>query len=428
MKFTITLQQRTTPIHARQRNQTTMLQLSLIILSLALSFVHYASGNSEFEPKSKWYTRYPHYPDGCSTEEQMNERSIPDLQTSDESIESELLHVTAIIRHGARTPTKEHTCWKGWDEQKWDCELKTMTSPPSQPEIFLLEEDGVENVRIDGEGAMFLFEKNYDALHDPPQLRNTLNGTCEKGQLMLRGYVQELHNGRMLRKTYTKEKNDDNAPAENMMLFDLNQDSEYRPYEEPSLYYRSDDDQRTIMSGQILLRGLFGDLIEEHSEELGAQLDPTIVVHTADRTQDILSPNPIVCPRLQDLYDEAIKSKEYESRFVKSEESKIMRKIATDQLGVEISNIEIFQRSAQDCLMTAICNDHDLPEILDDCGNDDGNQYFDRMSKYVSMLKVYYGIENTVVIIFSISLVQICFFANGDPCLRSVRSIQISFS
>lgn len=359
------------------------------IFMLCMSITSLANGSPEFDPKSKWYTRYSQYPEYCSTEEQMNERAIPTLNSSDDGVESELLHVTAIIRHGARTPWTKHVCWSGWDEQKWDCELKTMTSPPSQPEILQLEKNGAGNIQIDGEGAMFLFEKNYDALHDPPQLKNTLNGTCQTGQLLLRGYVQELHNGRMLRKAYTKEKKNDDSDgsvAENMVLFDLNQDMEHRPYEEPSLYYRSDDDQRTIMSGQVLLRGLFGDIIQQHSEELGAQIDPTIAVHTADRSQDILSPNPKVCPRLQDLYDEATKSKEYIDRFVKSEESKAMQKIATEQFHADM---DMFQFEALDCLMTAICNDRDLPSVLDDFGDENGNHNFDRMNKYVSEIRCY---------------------------------------
>lgn len=343
---------------------------------------------SEFEPKSKWYTRYPHYPDYCSTEEQMKQRAIPPLQNQ-EGIDSELVHVTALIRHGARTPTKEHNCWEGWNEGKWDCELKTLTSPPSQPEILLLEENGIGNARIDGEGAMFLFEKNYNALHDPPQLRNDLNGTCQMGQLILRGYAQELQNGRMLRKTYMKEKMDGEAPetddlAANMVLFDLGQHSEFRPYEEQNLYYRADDDQRTIMSGQVLLRGLFGDIILQHSEELGTQIDPTIVVHTADRSRDILSPNELICPRLSDLQDDAVKSDGYIERFLKSQDSKEMMKIAKEYLGA--GDIPTFRRYAQDCMMTAICNDRDLPEIIDDCGQQEGNGYFDRMQKFVSIM------------------------------------------
>lgn len=391
---------------------STMRCLSLFLATVNAGFAN-GDMNAEFEPKSKWYTRYSQYPEYCSTEEQMNKRSIPPLKLSSAQINAnmrtELLHVTAIIRHGARTPWGQHTCWPSFNEHRWDCELKTMTSPPSQPEILQLEESGVEDVRIDGEGAMFLFEKNYNALMDPPQLRNVLNGTCQKGQLLLRGYVQELHNGRMLRNTYIQEINgtstgtaelvpdvdassgslhaqmrrNGKVTAENMVLFDLNQQTELRPYEEPSLYYRADDDQRTIMSGQVLLRGLFGDLLKAHSEELGTQVDPTIVVHTADRPNDILSPNAMVCPRLQDLQDEAEQSEEFVNRFVKSAERKELEKMAINELHMDTSNMHFFREDVQDCMMTTMCNDFDLPQVLDDYGSiDGGSNNFDRLNKF----------------------------------------------
>jgi ubiquitin-like domain-containing CTD phosphatase 1 len=306
----------------------------------------------------------------------MEERAIPPLNKPAD-LQTSLLHVTIIIRHGARTPWNDHTCWTGWKEQDWNCELKTLTAPPSQPEILLLEKNTTENVELNGEGAMFLFEKNYDALMDPPQLRNTFKGNCQKGQLLMRGYVQELHNGKMLRDTYVKEQNSANSEGgtDDLVLIDLNEGGDLRPYEEPNLYYRADDDQRTIMSGQVLLRGLFGDLIQQHSKELGTQVDPTIVLHTADKNRDILSMNPDVCPRLNDLWDEAEKSLEYAKKFVNNRESQELNELM-ESLGGD------FRDQAEDCLMTAICNDRDLPEALDDFGQGHANNYFDRLDKY----------------------------------------------
>ena len=341
-------------------------------LSILILFTVCHAGN-EFEPMNKWYTRYPEYPDYCSSPSQMDERSIPPLDKP-AGLQTSLLHVTAIIRHGARTPWNNHTCWTGWEDQQWNCDLKTLTAPPSQPEILLLENSATENVELNGEGAMFLFEKKYDALMDPPQLRNVLNGTCQQGQLLMRGYVQELHNGKMLRKTYVKEKNSGDE-IDDLVLIDLNDESDSRPYEEPNLYYRADDDQRTVMSGQVLIRGLFGDLLQQHSQELGTQTDPTIVVHTADRSQDILSPNVKVCPRLNDLYEEATKSPEYIRNYVKSHESQELDRLM-ESMGGD------FRDQGEDCLMTAICNDGDLPEILNDYGKSNANNYFDRLDKY----------------------------------------------
>ena len=231
------------------KNLNSILALNILICTLCNA--------AEFSPASDWYTKYAEYPKYCSTPEQMNGRRIPPLSTPPD-METQLLQVTGIFRHGARTPYTDYQCWTGWDEQKWDCELKTLTAPPAQPEILKLAKDGVENVELDGEGVMFLFEKSYDALHDPPQLRNFLNGTCQKGQLILKGYSQELHNGKMLRQTYVRESEsgsqtapDKNEIRDDMVLFDLDDGSEKRPYEYPNLYYRADDDQRTIMSGQV---------------------------------------------------------------------------------------------------------------------------------------------------------------------------------
>eukprot|EP00978_Attheya_sp_CCMP212_P004665 scaffold10192_cov36-Attheya_sp.AAC.1 len=161
------------------------------------------------------YSRYPHYPAYCSTPDEMKTRQIPPLpppnnnNNKDDAAtiqDSKLVQVTAIIRHGARTPWGgDHACWDGyWTNPEtgvWDCELTTMTSPPPPP-VVEEEEEGQPEQTSAGADAMFLFEKRYDALQTPPRLSNELNGTCQKGQLLLRGYDQELANGQHLRNAY----------------------------------------------------------------------------------------------------------------------------------------------------------------------------------------------------------------------------------
>ena len=110
-----------------------------------------------------------------------------------------------------------------------------------------------------------------------------MNGTCGIGQLLMRGYDQEMMNGRHLRDAYVNDGlNTGNLAAEDqrMRLFDLSLDDDEegeddmmtmegekgegrrsrrpRPYESPNLYYRVDDEERTLMSGEILIRGMFG--------------------------------------------------------------------------------------------------------------------------------------------------------------------------
>eukprot|EP01083_Nonionella_stella_P197582 726308_1 len=106
--------------------------------------------NNDYSERENWYKRYPAYPEYCSNDSQMQERSIPPLNTS--VPEARLLHVTALIRHGARTPYNDHTCWPGYEDRGWDCELKTLTNPPAPPEINLLEEEASENVQLNGDG------------------------------------------------------------------------------------------------------------------------------------------------------------------------------------------------------------------------------------------------------------------------------------
>lgn len=344
-------------------------------------------------PSNQWYTKYESYPEYCSTPSQLQQRTIPPLQhtqkqddndnddgTDDNDntqlkIQSKILHVTAIIRHGTRTPSKPHPCWSDFwspnsDTAYWNCELTTMIAPPGRKSITKCKNnpsscdnsDYRMDESLDGDGIMFLFDKRYNALEQSmsslsSKLKNELNGTCQLGQLLLRGYEQELHNGKMLRRTYVRNKsgendddNDDDESKnidESMILFDL-KNGTYdtdgkRPYEEPHLYYRADDDQRTLMSGQVLLRGLFGDLLWKHSQQLGSHSDPTIILHTADISRDILSPDGDICPRLKEIEDEVKKSEEYKKIFENSAESKILNQLMEKELGGN------FHKSAKVC-------------------------------------------------------------------------------
>ena len=76
----------------------------------------------------------------------------------------------------------------------------------------------------------FLFEKRYDALIiSPEKTGNNLNGTCQLGQLLMRGYDQELRNGLHLREAYfydgDKTSDEHAASDSRMRLWDLTQDN-----------------------------------------------------------------------------------------------------------------------------------------------------------------------------------------------------------
>ena len=90
-------------------------------------------------PEERAYSRYEAYPPYCSAPDEMERRAVPPLSRgARDDGSSRLVHVTALVRHGARTPyagAPAYRCWRGyWDDAEtgvWDCDLKTYTSPPA---------------------------------------------------------------------------------------------------------------------------------------------------------------------------------------------------------------------------------------------------------------------------------------------------------
>jgi len=198
-----------------------------------------------------------------------------------------------------------------------------------------------------------LFEKHYDALGYPEAgLTNELNGTCQLGQLLLQGYEQEIQNGRILREAYAYEINSYDHD-EKMRLIDLSGYT-YKGWDPYHLRLRSDNDQRTIMSGQVLLRGLFDEEVAD--EFYRTKQFPKIQVHTADRSKDILDPNEDVCPKLKKIKENALQSEEYKA-WDNSQSVKELREFANRTLGYASED------GILDCLMVRIYFIYSMPPI-----------------------------------------------------------------
>jgi hypothetical protein len=333
--------------------------------------------------ENSWYKRYPKYPPYCSTPEMMNERGIPPLKTNDRVGDSRLLHVTSVIRHGARTPYSSNLdCWDGyWENAEtaiWNCNLTTFLAPPS----LTSKDDAAATGGEDN--VYFLFEKIYNALQAP--LKNKLNGTCQVGQLLLRGFSQELANGKHLRTAYTFDGSNMDHNVR-MRLLDLSS-TDPRPFE--LLKYRSDDDQRTLMSGQVLLFGLFGNEFVEHAKQQKSHA--VIPLHTADRDADILSPAESICPKLSNLRDAAENSHDYKA-FVTSNEYKRLRTFIDKELGKGTMT-----HDALDCIMTTICTDRPLPAAIDDYGrNNTSTNLLQQIYESVSVVFVEFVMLQSVL-------------------------------
>lgn len=365
-------------------------------MNFSISFI--ISVASITAPRSDSYTSRT-YPTYCTTTEQHSQFEVPPLDTTigllAQTSSIKLKHVTSVLRHGATTPFSRHDCWPSYllpteDTSKWDCSLSTLVSPPAYEALSLLDTQNLqfgemvgtvetqnEVTFLSGFTPSFQFEKRYDAnlspsgsTHFPPNLGNHLGGSCELGQLTLRGYVQEEQNGYILRNAYVKDSRTalNTGKNPNLLLFNFDEEasitsSGYRAYDEPSLYFRSDDTQSTIMSGQTVIRHIFKELMKVHQDEhLHGEHNPVIRVHTTDRDRDFLSPNSKLCPRLDELEAEAKSSDEYKMKFEWSKESQTMKSLANDFLGGwwrhDDPNVAI------DCYMTTACSDRTLPHVL----------------------------------------------------------------
>jgi Histidine phosphatase superfamily (branch 2) len=304
----------------------------------------------------------------------MEDRRIPPLSDNPKIGETRIVHATAVIRHGARTPWSANMhCWEGyWDDPQtgvWDCDLTTFMAPPIIDNKSNDDDDDEESQQL----PMCLFEKKYDALLFPQdQLTNELNGTCQMGQLLVQGHEQQLQNGNILRQAYAFREGEFDHD-ERMRLIDISL-KDYIPWDPDHLHFRADDDQRTVMSGQVLLRSLFD--AEFAQVYQSTKQYPVVPLHIADRDRDIVDANDHDCPRLDQIQEKAKQSLEYQE-FDHSQSSQDVRHYMLDKLkmGNETRN------SILDCLMCTMCTDRPLPEAINDYDGTPDN-WFTRLAEY----------------------------------------------
>lgn len=327
------------------------MKLHVLFLLIVCSFgeAQVFSANAD-----QWYQRYSVYPPQCSTMEQMNNRTVPPLQTAGLYGESRLQHVTVIMRHGARTIDRNSTCWKGYlqqQQQPWTC-------PPS---TYLAAADDT------AEEIMLSFEKIYDALQFPEfNLSNVLPGSCQKGQLLEQGLHQQLTNGLHLRRAYIDDETGHHSKNMQLPIGDTF---------EKAIYFRSDDEQRTLQSGQLLLQAMFG-----------PDLERGLPLHTADYKRDIMGDHETLCPRLAEIRERYYRTREFQL-FNESDEAMKLRTFQKEVLG---SNEDIL-----DCLVTTICSDRELHPAIDDYhGKDDDDSMFVRLSRFYTQQKTLLATAN----------------------------------
>jgi hypothetical protein len=391
-------------------------------------FLYVSASDNAYDDRSLYYQRYGSYPEYCSDPFEMETRAIPPLPKQDDdtnstssttTYKSRLQRVTVVIRHGARTPIHSKNCWKGhWDEPDgiWDCQLKTLLSTRPYDNNH---DEGTQSVSVSNsdDRGQFVVEKIYDAFLGekvPSPYRNTMNGTCQDGQLIQQGYDQQIQNGQYLRDAYVY---DDMAAAEagglpstpdssdpRLRLFttstlndmgakrDSNGNSNSNKYFlDGVLHYRSDDDQRTLASGQVLLSSMFGPEAVAYRRGHNGNI-PIIAHHTADKDNDIVSSRrgTTFCPKQKDVMKRGMASDSYHDFFY-SNESLTMRQLIDDEL--EPEGVEF---GGTDCMMTSMCTDRGIPDVINDYKTnvDETNPYtkkygpnrFERLKNYVRLV------------------------------------------
>lgn len=246
----------------------------------------------------------------------LNKRKIPPLTAEQRARVSSLEQVQVLIRHGSRTPYKKYSCWEDYTVTWNNCNVtELMIASPSYTDP--------------NRPAPWLFRKLYDGSED------ALGGNCYTGQLVSDGYNQEVANGQFLRQAYLES----DLPLFNTTVWtQINTDEE--------VYLRSDDEQRTLMSGQLLVHGMFN-------------ISQQIIVpwHTGDYNLDQIYPNSNVCPRLDTLEDAIYATPDF-VRFNTSNEAQILNYQLDNIWGAGYWSWYY----TLDCIMTTLCTDRPLPD------------------------------------------------------------------
>jgi len=259
-------------------------------------------------------------PQYCSNEDLTNSRKIPNLSSTDSERVSSLKQVQMMIRHGARTPYAKLSCWKDYNFTWSDCGVTELMIPsPSYLDTT--------------PPAKWLFRKLYDGSE------NNLGGNCLTGQLLADGYHQEVAMGQVAKSKYIGKTD---ASKGDYKLFES---SVWDDVDIQKIYFRSDDEERTLLSGQALVSGMF------ISDE-----DVIIPWHTGDYKLDQIRPNRFVCPELISLTAAATRSPEFYN-WESSPESASLMKTVDDIFGEGTWTWD----DMLDCLMTAACTGRQIP-------------------------------------------------------------------
>ena len=160
--------------------------------------------------------------------------------------------------------------------------------------------------------SLFLFGRRYDAfLRDGKYIRTVFNGTFLSDHLLRTGYKQDIINVNYLRDMYLIRSLD--VVDERMRLYDPppptgDSDNGHEndgidgkiyplPCDFPNVYYQVDNQQRTLLSREAVIKGMFGYLLPPSEQGEGGEEGqrnirlPSVTVHIANKERNVMEMN-----------------------------------------------------------------------------------------------------------------------------------------
>jgi len=202
-------------------------------------------------------------PPYCSFD--MSARGVPPVSDPTRLKGYGLSSVLAVVRHGARAPCAQVSCWPGFtSDLDWGCDYNDLSAPLSA---------------LNNKSEPWtLFEKTATERDGTPP------GMCVLGQLLPEGLAQHEANGDALRAAYV---GDNPAVASLVKKREVLAPGDF--------FFRSSDLPRTIASGQQLA-----------SAFLRESLPRRVKWHAPNLGSDYIYGDPAACPKLalwqQDIY------------------------------------------------------------------------------------------------------------------------------
>lgn len=264
----------------------------------------------------------------CNDLDGIDATRIPPLTAQQAELVESLEQVQVIARHGARAPYAKLFCWDSHKynpmNAEWDCTTTSVSSQDINPE----EKE---------KGFGRLYRKSYMDGH------NILKGNCVIGGLLQTGRKQHKKNGQFLQDAYIGEGSLKLFPTSNLSHLEL-----------AEIYLRSDDQERTLGSGQALIDGLF-----PVDGTLSLELHRMLSWDVADISVDYINANDNICPMMGHIGELANDSPEFWAH---------LRDPATVEIEHHFHDLvgNFSWGSALECLSTARCNNLELPPGVDE--------------------------------------------------------------